>query len=219
MHDYELGWDMLIHPKNPETDKLCNILCTAPFEEDCSVCNLGHEPKYVRVMLMFIFNTLGQTYTYTDTNGAKKTIPLCPVQAVQIQADGKGGQLVLPMFKNFNKLKEFDKSIWVIRRENGPGKGFTVPTTITEEELLTRLGNQNISPNLPEYAQNWANTIKEIMEKHGKEKAKDEVFRFLATCFDNKEDIAKIKRIELPKKEQVEKKDTTNSSSADLIVQ
>lgn len=226
MHDYELGWDLLVHSSklNEQGKKVyCHRLCEDPFEEGtCKICKdldngtvsgFEFEPMYLRGIVGYVFNTIGEKREFeVEVSGTKDKVVyfVNPAQVIEIQADGKGGSNILPLFKTLNKKKLFEGSIFSIRRDVGipdargikRGGGYNqAPVLVEPEDLLDNLGRQGIEANLPEYAQKWSDRIKE-MSAESKQKAKDEVFRFMLTSFENAEEIAAIKRIELPKKEQ-----------------
>lgn len=236
MHSYDYAWDMLVHtPKitNEEgKDRYSHIMCTDPFEENsCKWCRLAekdlatkeeggegkswsqYDPRHLVGMVMYVLNSVGSKRTFKGRDGEDVTYYLNPAQVVEIQGDGKGKDNVLSTFKTFEKNKMFESVIWGIRREPGiivKGKkrsGSLVPvTTFSEEEVMEKLGTEGMEAKLPESAQAWADSIKAIKDKN---KAKDEVFKYIITSFDNAAEIAKIKRIELPQKVEKNEKNQT----------
>lgn len=242
MHAYELASEMLIHPKvknEKGEEKYAHVFCIdiltmdtdLASEHQCQHCKhegYQFEPKPVLGKVDYVYNTIGDKRSFTGKDGSKVTYYLNPAQVVEIQSDGKGGSTVLPMFKTLAKDKLYEKKIWGIRRESGKpdsngvprGGGFVAPEIVDEEELITRLGKEGVTIGLPEYAQKWADSIKEIHEKQGEAAAKDEVFRYILTSFDNAEEVVEIinkldkrRNLSLPKKPEK----NSNTDSSDLM--
>lgn len=237
MHDYELGWDVLVHTHKTTgdngKDKYSHIMCTDPLVEDsCQWCKLAmkemapkedggekrafsqYDPRHLKSFVMYVFNKVGAKRTFTGKEGEDVTYFINPSAVVEIQAEGKGKDNVLSIFKTFSKNKMFESAIWGVRREPGimingrkRSGAFAPVTTFTEEELLEKLGREGIEAKLPESAQAWADKIKAIKDQS---QAREEVFRYIITAFDNSDEIAKIKQIELPTKEEKPKENTSN---------
>jgi hypothetical protein len=225
---YDLSIDILFHAWEVKDgkDKLCHKLCGAFYGADCEICGQtpinqkkfrNCDPLASKVLLSFVLNNLGATWTDEETG---KSFPMNPVKFQELPLEGKGMTTVIPPLRSANKLKHFESSYWVLLRGSGKNsdipKGWATPEVLTEpEEVFDRLGRE-VSLDLPEYAVNFVNKITAIHEKQGKEAAKNELFRFLLTSFENGEEAAKIMNIEYPKREE-RPADSSKSSSEQLI--
>ena len=218
MHSYKLSWSTLVHSHKNERGWTVHINCTDLYRmgscEFCKMTGYQYEPKEIRMGIFYVFNTIGEKRSFEkEENGVNKTITyfLNPAQVVEISEEGSGKDVV-KYLDNMDKEGLFVKKTWQILLKKGTakqdaagktrytGRGFDLPESISEEDLVARIGKEGFEPGLPEYAKNWSMMINEIQATKGEEAARQEVFRYMITSFDNAAEVAELTGMELPQK-------------------
>jgi hypothetical protein len=218
MHDFDLAWELLVHIKDPITKQIIHEFCLKSLDinNPCQHCDNGDEPKWVFALIGLNYNSLGVPVEFPDRQtGRPVKILRNPVQVVEIAGDGTGGKNVIPFFTSMNKLKVFATSIFKILRVGEAGGGFRQPTPVSPDDLANEIGREGFTADLPEFAQSWIDKVAD-MAKTSKAKAKDEVLRYILTAFTNGEEVAKIKKLEIPRKPV--KQEETQKKSEDQLV-
>ncbi len=218
MHSFKLAWSTLVHSHKNEKNWTSHIMCSDLFKpnscEHCRKEGWEFEPREVKTFVGYCFNTVGEKRSFNKVeDGVEKTITyfLNPAQVIELPARGDG-EHILKTFDMYEKDKLFTQKIWGIYLKKGEqttnaagktkwvGRGFELPETVTPEEMVEKLGKEGFEPCLPSFAQKWASEIAEIYKTKGEDAARDEVFRYILPSFDNAQDIADIKGIDLPQK-------------------
>lgn len=215
MHEYKLASEILIHTsrKNEKNeDKYCHNFCIDVLvmgtnlenEYSCPSCGLeGYkfEGKPIMAKVDYVYSTIGTKRTFIGKEGETVTYYVNPSQVVEIQSDGNGGKVVLPLFDTYDQDGLYAKKNWSINRAAGTkgadgktrgGGWVNTPKTISDTDLVAKLNLEGVTADLPLYAQAWTDGIKKIQEEKGDQAAKDEVFRYILTSFDNAAQVVEI---------------------------